>query len=161
MQKLQRMKRNESLAHRLKEVLLDGRWIANTNMKEQIESVNWNQAIQQIDSLNTIAALTFHINYYLGGLVEVFDGGKLEIQDKFSFDMPPIQSESDWKKLVANFNSNATRIIEQVKKMTDNKLDEPFVNEKYGTYQRNIEGIIEHTYYHLGQISLIKKMILN
>lgn len=28
-----------------------------------------------------------------------------------------------------------------------------------GSYLRNIEGVIEHSYYHLGQISLIKKMI--
>ena len=45
--------------------------------------------------------------------------------------------------------------------MPNDKLEEIFVDEKYGTYRRNIEGIIEHSYYHLGQISLIKKMILN
>ena len=28
------------------------------------------------------------------------------------------------------------------------------------TYLRNIEGVIEHSYYHLGQISLIRKLIL-
>ena len=44
--------------------------------------------------------------------------------------------------------------------ITDEKLEEIFVNEKYGTYKRNIEGMIEHCYYHLGQISLIKKMII-
>lgn len=43
--------------------------------------------------------------------------------------------------------------------MPDQKLEEVFVEEKYGTYLRNIEGVIEHSYYHLGQISLIKKLI--
>ena len=43
--------------------------------------------------------------------------------------------------------------------MTEEKLEEIFVDEKYGTYKRNIEGMIEHCYYHLGQISLINKMI--
>jgi hypothetical protein len=32
------------------------------------------------------------------------------------------------------------------------KLDEVFVDEKYGTYQRNIDGMIEHAYYHLGRL---------
>ncbi|MCB0491064.1 MAG: hypothetical protein KDC93_01485 [Cyclobacteriaceae bacterium] len=33
--------------------------------------------------------------------------------------------------------------------MDDTKLDAAFVDEKYGTYQQNIEGVIEHCYYHL------------
>ncbi|WP_109301424.1 DinB family protein [Aquimarina sp. AU474] len=153
------MNRSEFIANRLQEVLLNGRWVANTNIKEQVESVTWNQAIQKVESLNTIAALTFHINYYLGGLINVFDGGELEIRDKFSFDMPPINSETDWKNLVADFLFNSEKFVQYVQKMPDSKFDEPFVDKKYGTYLRNIEGIIEHSYYHLGQISLIKKMI--
>ena len=39
-------------------------------------------------------------------------------------------------------------------------MKENFVDEKYGTFQRNIEAMIEHSYYHLGQIVLIKKMLL-
>lgn len=149
------------LANRLREVLLNGKWIANTNFKEQILSVNWPQAIQKVDSLNTIAALTFHINYYLAGLLNVFNGGKLEISDKYSFDMPEIESESDWNNLVKRFIANAEMFIKKVEALDDRVLDEPFVDEKYGSYMRNIEGVIEHSYYHLGQVSLLKKMILN
>lgn len=43
----------------------------------------------------------------------------------------------------------------------DEKLDSTFAGENYGIYQRNIEGIIEHSYYHLGQIVLTKKIIAN
>jgi hypothetical protein len=43
--------------------------------------------------------------------------------------------------------------------MPNDKLDSVFVYEKYGSYRRNIDAIIEHAYYHLGQIVLIKKMI--
>jgi len=30
--------------------------------------------------------------------------------------------------------------------MEDSIFDQPFVDEKYGTYLRNIEGVIEHSY---------------
>ena len=70
------------LANRLREVLLNGHWIANTNCKEQIQSIYWQQAIQKVDSLNIIAALTYHINYYLEGLLNAFETGKAEISDK-------------------------------------------------------------------------------
>ena len=153
------MKRNIDLANRLEEVLLNGRWIANTNFKMQLESVDFNQAIHKIGTLNTIAALTFHVNYYLAGINNVFKGGNLEIRDKYSFDMPPVESEEDWNRLKDEFITNATGFVQEVRKLSDSKLDEPFVDEKYGTYLRNIEGVIEHSYYHLGQISLIKKII--
>jgi DinB family protein len=154
------MERNKYLANRLNEVLLNGYWIANTNYKSQIESVTWQQATLKIGSLNTIASLIFHVNYYLAGLLNVFKGGELEIRDKYSFDIQPIESEADWQRLMNEFLLNSEEFIKEVSNIADSKLDKPFVDEKYGTYLRNIEGIIEHSYYHLGQLSLIKKMIL-
>ncbi len=153
------MTRNITTSNRLREVLLNGKWIANTNFKEQILSVSWEQAIQQVDNLNTIALLTFHINYYLKGILNVFNGGKLEIKDKYSFDLPEIKSESAWVALVNDFISNAEMFADKVEQMPDDLFDQPFADEKYGTYLRNIEGVIEHSYYHLGQVSLIRKMI--
>ena len=153
------MKRNETLADRLREVLLDGHWIANTNYKKQIQSVTWEEATQKIGTLNTIAALTFHINYYLAGLLNAFEEGKLEISDKYSFDLPPIQSASEWDQMVTEFLNNAEKFVATVAQMDDALLDVPFIDEKYGTFLRNIEGVIEHSYYHLGQVSLINKMI--
>ncbi len=153
------MDRNLFLANRLREVLLNGRWIANTNYKEQLLSVDWQQAIQKVDNLNTIAALTYHINYYLAGLLSAFENGKLEISDKYSFDLPQIKSETDWDNLVTDFLSNSEKFSAKVEQMDDSVFDQPFIDEKYGTFLRNIEGVIEHSYYHLGQISLINKLI--
>lgn len=155
------MTRNLTIATRLREVFLNGHWIANTNYKEQIQNLDWEQAIQKIDNLNTIAALTFHINYYLEGLLNAFESGKLEISDKYSFDLPPINSGSDWDQLVADFLKNAEQFADKVEQMEDAVFDQPFIDEKYGTFLRNIEGVIEHSYYHLGQITLIGKMIRN
>lgn len=154
------MERNSDLASRLKEALLDGRWIAYTNFKEQIESVTWEQATQKVGSLNTIAALTYHVNYYLAGILNVLKGGELEIKDKYSFDLPPIASESDWKSLVTTFLLNAEAFVAEVVQIPDSRLDDTFVDEKYGTYLRNLEGVIEHSYYHLGQVTLIRKLVL-
>ena len=153
------MSKSKSISNRLREVLVDGRWIANTNIKEQIESVTWEQANDKIGDHNSIAQLTFHINYFLSGILNVLKGGDLEIRDKYSFAMAPIRSEEEWLNLVEDYLSNAYEFIEHVEMMKDEKLDEIFVKELYGTYERNIEGQIEHGYYHLGQIVLIKKLL--
>ena len=55
---------------------------------------------------------------------------------------------------------NAEKFAAHVERMPDEKLEAVFMDEKYGNYRRNIEGVIEHSYYHLGQISLIRKMII-
>jgi uncharacterized damage-inducible protein DinB len=153
------METSHQLANRFREVILNGKWIANTNLKDQLGDVHLKQATRKIGSLNTIAALTFHINYYIAGILNVFEGGNLEIRDKYSFDLPPIRSAEDWDRLRNELWSNAEKFAGHVERMSDEKLNATFVDEKYGTYRRNIEGMIEHSYYHLGQISLIKKMI--
>ncbi len=149
------------LSKRFREVLLDGLWIANTNFKDQLSDVTWQQAVTKIDSLNTIAMLTFHIDYYIAGIVHVFEGGELEIKDKFSFDLTAIDSQIQWDDLRNKLWVDSEKFASLLEQMPDSKLDEVFVDEKYGTYQRNIEGMIEHSYYHLGQITLIKKLVKN
>ncbi len=150
---------SNQIANRFKEVLLKGKWIANTNFKDQLSNVTWKQATNKIGSLNTIAALTYHINYYIAGVLNVFEGGSLEIRDKYSFDLQQIKSKEDWDSLLSKLWDNAEKFANHLELMSDEKLEKIFVDEKYGSYRRNIEGIIEHSYYHLGQISLIKKMI--
>ncbi|WEK68997.1 MAG: DUF1572 family protein [Candidatus Chryseobacterium colombiense] len=155
------MSSTSQLAKRFREVLLDGLWIANTNFKDQLSDVTWEQATTKIGSLNTIAMLTFHINYYIAGLVNVFEGGDLEIRDKYSFDLPSIQSQEEWEELLNKLWMDSEKFAALLEQMPDSKMNEVFVDEKYGTYLRNIDGMIEHAYYHLGQIILIKRLLTN
>lgn len=153
------MEQANQLAARFKEAFLDGKWIANTNYKESLSDVTVDEAQHRVGRLNTIALLTFHMNYYVAGLNQVFEGGSLDIRDQFSFDMKPLETESDWTQLVKDFVLNAETFFRHVNELSEEQLEDAFVDPKYGTYRRNIEGMIEHAYYHLGQISLIKKMI--
>jgi len=44
-----------------------------------------------------LPALVYHINYYVAAVLPVLQGGPLDASDKYSFDLPPIQSKEDWK----------------------------------------------------------------
>ncbi|MDR6526827.1 putative damage-inducible protein DinB [Chryseobacterium rhizosphaerae] len=149
------------LSKRFREVLLDGLWIANTNFKDQLSGVSWEQAVTKVSSLNTIAMLTFHIHYYIAGIINVFEGGALEIKDQYSFDLPVIESQAQWEELLSRLWADAEKFAGLVERIPDDQLDEVFADEKYGTYRRNIDGMIEHSYYHLGQITLIKKLLMS
>lgn len=155
------MKSTTEIANRFREIILNGTWVANTNYKDQLENLDWKIAVTPIQNLNTIAILAQHIHYYINGINQVFKGGTLDIKDKFSFDFPPIQSQEEWETFLNKFWKASEEFAYLVEQMPDEKLDESFVDEKYGSYRRNIDCMIEHSYYHLGQIVLIKKLLSN
>lgn len=153
------MKNTVEIANRFREIILNGTWVANTNYKDQLENLDWEIATTPIKKLNTISILAQHINYYINGINNVFKGGTLDIKDKFSFEFPLINSQEEWETFLNKFWNNTEEFATLVEQMPDEKLDQVFVDEKYGTYKRNIEAMIEHSYYHLGQIVLIKKLL--
>lgn len=154
------MENSDQIASRLEEVLLKGKWIANTNYIEIASDISYEQANIKIGNLNTIAILVQHISYYVNGVLNVFINGELNISDKNSFSFQEINLQKEWLNILTDFSNNSLKLIQQVRNLNDSHLDEIFIDKKYGTYRRNIEAMIEHCYYHLGQISLIKKMVL-
>ena len=155
------MQQTKAIASRFTEVILNGTWIANTNYRVQLHNLDWNIANQKYQSFNTISNLTQHIHYYISGVNNVFKGGTLDIKDKFSFRFPELKSQMEWERILSVFWMDAEKFASFVEQMPEEKLNKIFVEEKYGTYLRNIDGVIEHSYYHLGQIVLIKKALLN
>lgn len=153
------MKNQLQLANRFREVILNGIWIANTNFKDQLENLDYKVATAKFQDLNTISVLAQHIHYYIKGIKNVLLGGDLEIRDKFSFDFPPMESQQQWENFLDNFWKDSEEFAGLIETLPEEKLNADFANEKYGTYIRNLDGMIEHSYYHLGQIVLIKKII--
>ena len=154
------MSKSEQLANRLRQVILNGTWIANTNYKDQLENLDWKIATKKIESFNSIAILSQHIHYYITGIRNAFIHGKLDIRDKYSFDFPTIDSQTEWELFQNKFWNDTEKLSELIERMPENQLQEIFIDEKYGTILRNIDGMIEHSYYHLGQIVLLKKMMI-
>ena len=116
-------------------------------------------ATAQYGSLNSIALLAQHIHYYINGIKNVFLGGNLEIKDKFSFDFKPMESQLEWEVFLNTFWQDSEEFASLIEQMAETKLDEVFIDAKYGSFQRNIDAMIEHSYYHLGQIVLLRKLI--
>jgi hypothetical protein len=149
----------EQIAKHFREVHFGGNW-TSVNLKETLADITWQQAATQVYSINTIAALVYHMNYYVSAVLKVLQGEPLDASDKFSFDHPPILTREDWEKLLNKTWTDAENFASLIEQLPENKLGEIFSDEKYGNYYRNIHGIIEHGHYHLGQIVLIKKLLV-
>lgn len=152
------MKLTVQIAKHFREVHFGGNWTCS-NLKDNLADLTWQQATTSIQSLNTIAALVYHVNYYVSAVLKVLAGAQLDAKDENSFNHPPIQSQEDWEALRNKALADAEKFADLVEQLPEHQLWEYFEQKKYGIYYRNIHGIIEHTHYHLGQIALIKKML--
>ncbi len=147
------------IAKLFRDVHNGGNW-TSVNLKENLTDVTWQQATTKVHSFNTIAALVYHMNYYVSSVLKVLQGEPLNASDKYSFDHSPILSQQEWEKLLNKTWTDADNFAILLEQLPESKLWETFCDEKYGNYYRNIHGIIEHCHYHLGQIVLIKKILL-
>ena len=154
------MNLSNQIAKHFRDVYSGGNY-AGVNLKDVLKNVDWKMATTKVDSFNTILALVYHIDYYVIAVSKVLQGEELNASDKFSFDHPQIQSAEDWNSFINKFWSDGENFAALVEQIDDDKFSEPFLDGKYGSYYRNIAGVIEHTHYHLGQIVLIKKMLLS
>jgi excinuclease UvrABC nuclease subunit len=152
------MNLSAQIAKHLRDVYSGGNY-TGVNLRDALADVDWKMATTKIGSFNTIVALVYHINYYVIAVSKVLQGEPLDASDKFAFDHPQIESEEVWKKFMEQFWTDAENFAVLIEQLPENKFLEPFLDGKYGTYYRNIAGVIEHTHYHLGQIVLIKKLL--
>ena len=150
----------KQIAKHFRDVYVGGNW-TSVNLKEVLADIDWEEATTKVNNLNTIADLVFHINYYVNPVLQVLQGGPLIASDKFSFDLPPILSQEDWEKLLDKTWTDVENFTGLIEQLPESKFGETFADGKYGNYYRNITGIIEHVHYHLGQIVLIKKILLH
>lgn len=148
----------QQIAKQFRDVHTGANWCVS-NLKNSVADVSWQQATTTVHSFNTIATLVFHVNYYVSAVLKVLQGQTLDAKDAYSFNHPPIESQADWDALLQKTWDEAEQFALLIETMPEEQFWQPFTDEKYGNYYRNIHGIIEHTHYHIGQIVLIKKLL--
>ncbi|MBX7204821.1 MAG: DinB family protein [Bacteroidia bacterium] len=147
----------KQIANHLRAIYFGGNWTVSS-LKEHLTGITWQQATMQVYGFNSIASLTCHSTYYVSTLINVLKGQPLNAKDELSFILPSLTSQQDWEQLLAKLWEEGEEAAKLIERLPDNILIDNFTNEKYGSYYRNIQGIIEHLHYHLGQIVLIKKI---
>lgn len=152
------MTRTARIANHLRQVYFGGNW-SGSCLEENLASLSHQEATEVQGAHNSIATLVFHIDYYVRAQLDVLQLGVLTAHDRKSMACPPIRNESDWDALRSAALRNGEALSKSIENLPDVQLDEIFVEEKYGTYERNFLGLIEHCHYHLGQIALLRKLL--
>lgn len=152
------MEITKSISNQIKEAFYGENW-TGSSYKEQLDEISWDESIVQIDAYNSIAALLYHVNFFIDAILLVLNKKELSLSDKDSYNHPPINCAEDWGKLKSKLWENVDEFVDLIAKLPNEELDKDFWDNKYGNYYRNIHGVIQHSYYHLGQIAFIKKKL--
>lgn len=147
------------IAKHLKEVYFGGNWTW-ANLKQALDGVTLEQANRQVHGFNTIYILTYHVSYYTQTINRVLEGQPLMGSDEDSFKAPGLQSEAEWQHFQEQIWKEAEKAVALITTLDDGLLEQDFVAAKYGNYYRNLHGMIEHLHYHLGQITLLKRLTM-
>lgn len=146
------------LAKHIRSLYFGKNWTA-VSFKETLADVDWEEASKQMGDCNSILTLVHHTTYYMKVQLPVFDGGELVASDKDSFIHDPMTSAEDWEAVKNEMFQVAETYASKIESLPENIFDKSFADEKYGSYYRNLQGVIEHSHYHLGQIVLVKKLL--
>lgn len=147
------------IAKHFKDVHFGGNW-TSVNYRDVLADVSWPQACAKVQSFNTILTLVYHVKYYMHVVERVLLDEPLVGKDAESFIHPHLNNQEEWDALRNDFWAKADAVAILIAQLPDSLLTQPFYEEKYGTYYRNLQGMVEHHHYHLGQIVIIKKLLV-
>ena len=152
------MQLSQEIAKQFRQAYFGKNW-SEVCLKELLLDIDLNEATSQVHSFNTISELVYHINYYVAEVTKVLEKKPFEAKDKNSFNVPPLHTELEWQQMVIKTLNDGEKFANLIGKMPDEDLWKDMSKKEYGSNLKNFQGILEHFYYHMGQISLIKKIL--
>lgn len=150
-----------SFNEKLKKVYGGNPWYGDS-VKSVLKNIDPRTAFTKASgNTHTIAELVSHIIGWREFALARLKGDKnFRMIQKTSFDWRKKEKDEEtaWKTLLSALEKNQKEILAILKRSDDDLLSLPVHRRKYNM-EFLIEGFIQHDLYHLGQISLLKKMI--
>lgn len=148
------------IARHISEVFEGNNW-TEVDIKQTLSDVTWEEATTiTAASVNTIAALLFHLDFYNGVIMSRLNGINPVIDEHNGMNVPPIENERQWKQLQQKAFDSTARLAAVVEDFPEERLQE-LTQRGLHTYYKTLHGIAEHSHYHLGQMVLLKNLVRN
>jgi uncharacterized damage-inducible protein DinB len=139
----------------------DGEAWHGDSLFELLKGVSAKQAAARpIKNAHTIWNLVLHIAAWDGVVARRFGGVVEELEDAENFPRVTDESETAWRKALAEVRRVHQELIDAVAKLPDSRLDEmvPGKEGAHYTFYYMLHGVVQHEIYHAGQIALLKKL---
>lgn len=115
---------------------------------------------QPVNNVHSIAELVAHVIYWRSPIIKKLKGEKDYVGKMDSPENWPTLDElkaKGWMKLLEEFDESQNQLVTLLRSAKPH-----FFMDEYKpgvTWERLIEGVVQHDIYHLGQLGLVKKMI--
>ena len=148
----------KELSQHFKNVYFGGNWTV-THFQTVLEDLTWKEATYKLKGQNTILTLVYHTHYFNVEGIRMLKHSLFEAKDELSFQTPEIKSAKAWQNFLENVFVTAEALANEIGKLTDEQLLKPLAPQFKKSSFYNLNGILEHLHYHLGQIVILKKLI--
>lgn len=144
------------------EGLLDGQLWYGTTILTKLEQISPKESITPpLEGVHCIQQILLHMDTWRGLFLSRLEGNQeVEIMVDSADDWVPLEQceASKWQTVVKKFQANYQRMLEVLRSLDDDRLDQQAGNAEY-SLRFMAEGILHHDIYHLGQIAIVHKML--
>lgn len=154
----------EKLIAELEKVINGDPWYG-ASLKTILSDVNCERALIKLSgNVHSIAEITHHVCGWIEEVASRFEGNESKDPERGDWKAITELSEFEWDELRRNLFTAHSNIIDLVRKLPFEQLEEQVGKEKnkeLGTgisYREMLVGLMEHNIYHGGQIALLKKL---
>ena len=129
------------------------------NLREELSDMPLSVARRTTPGGNSVLALVYHLHFYVRGVASVLAGGPLDTDDAASWATPAVTTEEAWRALVDEVLREGEVLAKALEALPEEGVWAPFHDPRYSSVFTNAMGVLEHVYYHLGQIVIVKRAI--
>ncbi len=113
-------------------------------------------ASKPLRNAHSIWEIVLHVNAWLDAARRRIEGEKLNLTDEQDWPALKKKGPQTWKETLQNLENNQILLENIVKQLPDARLSDNLTGGAYTIYFQ-LQGIIQHTLYHTGQIALLRK----
>jgi len=113
-------------------------------------------ASKPLRNAHSIWEIVLHVNAWLDAARRRIEGEKLNLTDEQDWPALKKKGSQAWKETLQILENNQILFEDTVKQLPDARLSDNLTGGAYTIYFQ-LQGIIQHTLYHTGQIALLRK----
>lgn len=130
------------------------------NAEQALQNITALQATKRINTNHlNIAELAAHLTCWNKVITKRLDGENYQPATEEDFPVINELTEEAWSTLKENFTFSFKVLTDKLQTKENDILDAPMFEGASSAY-RNLHGQISHLHYHLGQIVLLKKLMV-
>jgi uncharacterized damage-inducible protein DinB len=142
----------QTIAQRL-EVIYQGEPWFGESLQTKLKNVSEESAFKQpVNNKHSIAEILSHMEYWRKRFALEVQGKTLpEFSESENWPDVTALKKQGWKKLQASFEETHKELVGLLEKSNGKKLSEELIT--------NLNGMVDHDIYHLGQIGIVKSLV--